>query len=405
MSTITTLEPARLDRRPSSSSSTRPKSIASSHHVQPLTAQDGVPALGPKKQSSTRSLRLVGRDEPPTIRAREHHEVDGETIQLKDIAPSISKGGLSVSASTNGMEAQPSSPPESDMSVRDERIYLAALCYNLFVAGWNDATLGPLLPRIQEYYHVNYTVVSILFVVGCVGVITGAISNVYLSHKLGFGKAITMAAALQILTYTAMATAPPFPVLCVALFVNGWAISLQDAGSNAFIASIPRNEKNNMGILHAMYGVGAFVSPFVATQFAQKKHWSFHFLVSLGVAILNVAILLFIFRLKPQSHFISEAGHPEEPESENRYKQIFRQKSVHLMSFFILVYVGVEVTIGGWIFTYLLNERNGGPSAGYVSSGFFGGLTLGRVILLPVNDKAHWLPSTECKYSNHCLLP
>ncbi|KAG8944998.1 hypothetical protein FRC04_001253 [Tulasnella sp. 424] len=384
---LTTLEPARLERRASSSSSIRPKSIASSHHAQPITPQDATPALGPKKKSSSRSLRLIGRDAAPSIRAREHHEVDGETIQLEDMAPSMSKEGLSASASTAGIEGQQAPAPEFDMSIRDERIYLATLCYNLFVAGWNDATLGPLLPRIQEYYHVGYTVVSILFVVGCVGVITGALSNVYLSERLGFGKAITLAAALQILTYAAMSTAPPFPVLCIALFVNGWALSLQDAGSNAFIASIPRNERNNMGILHAMYGVGAFVSPFVATHFAQQKHWSFHFLCSLGVALLNVILLLYVFRLKPQSHFISEAGHPEESSSENRYKQIFQQKSVHLMSFFILVYVGVEVTIGGWIFTYLLNERHGGPSAGYVSSGFFGGLTLGRIILLPINDK------------------
>ena len=69
------------------------------------------------------------------------------------------------------------------------------------------------------------------------------------------------------------------------------------------------------------------------------------------------------------------------------YKQIFTLRSVHLMAFFILIYVGVEVTIGGWIVTFLINERGGGPSAGYISSGFFGGLTLGRVVLLPLNKK------------------
>ena len=39
----------------------------------------------------------------------------------------------------------------------------------------------------------------------------------------------------------------------------------------------------------------------------------------------------------------------------------------------------------GWIVTYLINVRGGGPSSGYASSGFFGGLTLGRVALLWVN--------------------
>lgn len=37
--------------------------------------------------------------------------------------------------------------------------------------------------------------------------------------------------------------------------------------------------------------------------------------------------------------------------------------------------------------TYIINVRGGGSSSGYVSSGFFGGLTLGRVGLLWVNQK------------------
>lgn len=32
---------------------------------------------------------------------------------------------------------------------------------------------------------------------------------------------------------------------------------------------------------------------------------------------------------------------------DNKYKQIFRLPAVHYLAFFILIYVGVEVTIGG----------------------------------------------------------
>ena len=37
---------------------------------------------------------------------------------------------------------------------RKEWIQFAALCLAIYVAGWNDATVGPLLPRLQEVYHV-----------------------------------------------------------------------------------------------------------------------------------------------------------------------------------------------------------------------------------------------------------
>lgn len=53
-----------------------------------------------------------------------------------------------------------------------------------------------------------------------------------------------------------------------------------------------------------------------------------------------------------------------------------KTRVVHLLAFFILIYVGVEVTIGGWIVTYIIEVRGGGSSAGYISSGFFGGQSI-----------------------------
>jgi len=35
-----------------------------------------------------------------------------------------------------------------------ERIQFFALCWTIFLAGWCDSSTGPLLPRIQNAYHV-----------------------------------------------------------------------------------------------------------------------------------------------------------------------------------------------------------------------------------------------------------
>lgn len=47
-------------------------------------------------------------------------------------------------------------------------------------------------------------------------------------------------------------------------------------------------------------GVGAFVAPLVATQFSHLRHWSFHYLISLGIALSNAAVLTAVFHLKTQ---------------------------------------------------------------------------------------------------------
>lgn len=47
---------------------------------------------------------------------------------------------------------------------------------------------------------------------------------------------------------------------------------------------------------------------------------------------------------------MAEAGHaPGEVDNtrENKYRQIFGTKMVHLLSIWALIYVGVEVTLGG----------------------------------------------------------
>ncbi|EJF59568.1 MFS general substrate transporter [Dichomitus squalens] len=277
---------------------------------------------------------------------------------------------------------------------RKARIQFATLCWSLFLAGWNDGTTGPLLPRIQTVYHVNFAVVSLIFVCNCVGFLSGAAANVWLTDRFGFGKVMVLGSLAQVIAYTIEAPAPPFPVFVIAYAINGFGLALQDAGANGFVASLKENAATKMSVLHAVYGVGAFCSPLVATEFAQLHQWSFHFLTSLAVALANTIALIVVFRFKDQDTALAEIGqtvtHQQDAAQENdgdKYRQMFRLKSLHLMAIFILIYVGVEVTLGGWIVTYVKDLRGGGPSAGYISSGFFGGLTLGRVGLLWVNQK------------------
>ncbi|THH32779.1 hypothetical protein EUX98_g1406 [Antrodiella citrinella] len=269
-------------------------------------------------------------------------------------------------------------------------IQFFAACWSLFLAGWNDGTNGPLLPRIREVYHVSYAVVSLIFVFSCIGFVSGATANVWLTDRFGLGKVMVLGAMCQVVGYALESPAPPFEVLVLGYLINGFGLALQDAGANSYVASLKEGASTKMSLLHAVYGLGALCSPLVATQFAQLPRWSFHYLTSLGVALSNVVLLSLVFRFKTQDQCLAEIGqepvvHPEDSLDNSKYKQMFNLKELHLLAFFIFIYVGVEVTVGGWIVTYVIDVRDGGPSSGYISAGFFGGLTLGRVALLWVN--------------------
>lgn len=48
-------------------------------------------------------------------------------------------------------------------------------------------------------------------------------------------------------------------------------------------------------------GLGALLSPLVATEFAKSpKFWSFHYIISAGLYVVNTAVLWYVFRGKRQ---------------------------------------------------------------------------------------------------------
>lgn len=95
--------------------------------------------------------------------------------------------------------------------------------------------------------------------------------------------------------------------MAIAYAINGFGEGLQDAQANGLVALLPTSANAKMSILHGIYGLGAFASPLVATQFSNMEdRWSFHFLTSLGLALINLAALVAVSRFKTQEGELPE---------------------------------------------------------------------------------------------------
>lgn len=98
------------------------------------------------------------------IRARSPHPSDSPTnndkgqIELAELGRTASRGSKSL-ADVAGVSATPSTLTVSEKVAKAKKWkahwQFVTLCWTLFLAGWNDGTIGPLLPRIQEVYHVS----------------------------------------------------------------------------------------------------------------------------------------------------------------------------------------------------------------------------------------------------------
>lgn len=86
------------------------------------------------------------------------------SASIHSVSRSQPSGSTSKDNVTNGIDRENtktvsniavSSPlPNSQRQIIKARIQFASLCWCLFLAGWNDGTTGPLLPRIRKVYHV-----------------------------------------------------------------------------------------------------------------------------------------------------------------------------------------------------------------------------------------------------------
>lgn len=45
------------------------------------------------------------------------------------------------------------------------------------------------------------------------------------------------------------------------------------------------------------------------------------------------------------------------------------------------------MALSGWLTTFLIRERGGTAASGYVVTGFWGGMSVGRIVLIPVTKK------------------
>lgn len=300
------------------------------------------------------------------------------------------------------------------------RLTLLTLFWCFFTFGLNDGSLGPLLPVYQQYYQIGFVTVSLIFVFNCLGFVLAAVLNVYMSGRISFSKLLAASALFQIVAYAILSTAPPFPLVCFAFYLLGTGLSLLNAHGNGFLSML--KNPTEMGIAHASYGTGALVSPLISTQFSQfsGRKWAFYYIFLLGAVVISLVVIIGRFKGREYDVILSEMGvaqdvdftterRPGEVSTDSQqvspqqtsasegsgdrgvrgvpFSSVMKQTVMHIMALFIFVYVGVEVTIGGWIVTFIIRERGGGPSSGYINSGFFGGLTLGRIALLWINRK------------------
>jgi MFS family permease len=120
--------------------------------------------------------------------------------------------------------------------------------------------------------------VALLFLSPVLGYTTSALLNDYVHHTLGQRGVAIIAASSHLIAYLVASLHPPFPVIVVFFILAGFGNGLADAGWNAWVGNMA-HANEVLGFLHASYGLGATISPLIATTMITKASlpWYFYY--------------------------------------------------------------------------------------------------------------------------------
>lgn len=167
-------------------------------------------------------------------------------------------------------------------------------------------------------------------------------------------------------------------ILAVAGVGNG----LLDAAWNAWIGTLDHTNQL-LGLLHGCYGLGATISPLIATSMITKGHlgwWTFYYIM-IGMVTLEMCGGTWAFWKETGLKYRDDNSNADSDEK-GKTRLALKQKVTWILAIFLLAYVGTEVSLGGWIVTFMIRVRHGQPFAsGMTATGFWLGLTVGRVTL------------------------
>ena len=253
--------------------------------------------------------------------------------------------------------------------------------------------------QIEPDYGLTYTVAALVFLAPFAGYTLAALVSDRLHVKYGRRGMAFIGPALKLVAYIVISTHPPYPAVVVVLGLVGIANGILDGAWNAWVSQFPSTNEI-LGLLHGCYGLGATISPLIVTSMVTKYHlgwWKFFYLMD----ALLVVELVFC-----SATFWEETGkkyrattRDEEGEQTGMFRKSLRQKTTWIIAGFLLIYMGAEgkcrkalslylmtdgraVSIGGWIVTFMSRVREGSQfSSGLTATGFWLGMTMGRVVL------------------------
>ena len=263
----------------------------------------------------------------------------------------------------------------SDQGTSGKMASTAGYFGSFIVLGLAIASLGPTLPALAENTGTSLGLISLLFTAHSLGYLLSAIFGGRLYDRLP-GHPVMVACLLVIGAMLALVPLiPELWLLFAIVLIEGLAAGSLDIGGNTLLVWVHRERVGPfMNALHFFFGVGAVLAPIIIAGLVALSGsitWAYW-----ALALLALPAALWLL---PRPSPAAPAAAEDEPTSG------VKLALVALIALILFLYVGAELGFGGWIYTYALTLGLGtATSAATLTSAYWGALTLGRLLGIPV---------------------
>jgi fucose permease len=269
--------------------------------------------------------------------------------------------------------------------LKQSNVRLGIAFFSFALLGANGGAVGVILPSLSLYYNIDKSVVGLLFLTSSIGYFFSAFSSSLLLEKLGLRTFLIVGASAFLLGTFTLGIKPPFTIVLATRFFLGFGMAIIETGLNAYTVALPRHT-SLLNTLHAFYGVGALIGPVVAAAIlALQWGWNSVYLTwsVLGIPLLIGFAIVF-------SHDIprGDTGKVAGNSTGNVLVAAIRLPVVWWASLFLLLYVGIEVSLGSWGYSFLVEgQHQQAFLSSLIVSGYWFGLTLGRFTLSNIAER------------------
>lgn len=230
---------------------------------------------------------------------------------------------------------------KKSLSSREKSLFVGC-CYTFFVNGALALMLGSIIPYMKETYDLNYELTGLLISIHSVGNLVSSFISGVLPTYIGKKKSILLLCSCGVIAFTIMVLTGNPLLLLLAFFLTGINRGAVSNFNNTVINDIATGEGWALNVLHSIFAVGAFISPFIALFFT-KNNTNGWIYAAITLSFLCITELIIYGRMNIPNN------RPIRKENQKLNLEFLKNKYYLTACAILFSYLCAEQAVNGWL--------------------------------------------------------